>query len=165
MSIAASPINAANTVVTTSPALSHTEWFQKVLEGELPPPPVAQLVGMRFVSGGDGVAVIELEADPRRHANPMGTLHGGILCDLGDMAMGVALASTLQRGETFTTLELKINFFKPVWTSRLTATARLVKRTRATGFIECDVVDESGSLVARLGSTCMVLTGERAAGR
>jgi uncharacterized protein (TIGR00369 family) len=155
---------AANTR-TTGPTIHPREWFRRVMEGELPLPPVAELVGMRFVSADDGAAVLELQADPRRHANPMGTLHGGILCDLGDMAMGIALGSTLQPGETFTTIELKINYFKPVWTSRLTATAHIVKRTRTTCFIECDVVDDAGSLVARLGSTCMVLAGERAAGR
>jgi uncharacterized protein (TIGR00369 family) len=56
-----------------------------------------------------------LDAGPQ-HANPMGTLHGGILCDLADAAMGIAYASTLEEGESFTTLELKINFFKPIWT-------------------------------------------------
>jgi uncharacterized protein (TIGR00369 family) len=158
------PANAPSTR-TTGPTIHPREWFARVMEGELPLPPVAELVGMRFVSADDGVAVLELEADPRRHGNPMGTLHGGILCDLGDMAMGIALGSTLQPGETFTTLELKINYFKPVWRSRLTATAHIVKRTRTTAFIECDVLDDAGSLVARLGSTCLVLTGERAAGR
>ena len=147
------------------PTIHPREWSQKVLDGEVPPPPVAELLGIRLLSAGDGAAVAELQADPRRHANPMGTLHGGILCDLGDLAMGVAVGSTLQPGESFTTLELKINFFKPVWRTRLTATARIVKRTRTTAYLECDVVDEGGSLVARLGSTCMVLTGERAAGR
>jgi uncharacterized protein (TIGR00369 family) len=150
---------------TATPTIHPREWFQKVLDGELPPPPVAQLLGIRLISATDGAAVAELQADPRRHANPMGTLHGGILCDLGDLTMGVAIGSTMQPGETFTTIELKINYFKPVWRSRLTATAHLVKRTRTTAYLECDVVDEGGSLVARLGSTCMVLTGERAAGR
>jgi uncharacterized protein (TIGR00369 family) len=157
---------AANTpsTRTTGPTIHPREWFRRVMEGELPLPPVAELVGMRFISADDGVAVLELQAEPR-HANPMGTLHGGILCDLGDMAMGIALGSTLLPDESFTTIELKINYFKPVWRSRLTATAHIVKRTRTTCFIECDVVDDRGSLVARLGSTCMVLTGERAAGR
>lgn len=162
MDTATNPTHATR---TPGPTIHPREWFQKVMEGELPPPPVAQLVGIRMVSGGDGAAVAELQADPRRHANPMGTLHGGVLCDLGDLTMGIALGSTLQPGESFTTLELKINFFKPVWTSRLTATAHIVKRTRATAYLECDVNDEGGSLVARLGSTCMVLSGERAAGR
>ncbi|MFQ5771237.1 MAG: PaaI family thioesterase, partial [bacterium] len=51
----------------------------------------------------------------KQHANPMGTLHGGVLCDIADAAMGMAYASTLEQGESFTTLELKINFLKPVW--------------------------------------------------
>ena len=55
----------------------------------------------------------------RQHANPMGTLHGGVLCDVADAAMGIAYASTLAEGETFATLELKINFLKPVWTAKL----------------------------------------------
>lgn len=62
--------------------------------------------------------VIAFEASGR-HANPMGTLHGGVLCDIADAAMGMAYASTLEEGETFGTLELKINFLKPVWNARL----------------------------------------------
>jgi uncharacterized protein (TIGR00369 family) len=123
------------------------------------------LLGIRLVRVEQGAAVAELQADPKRHANPMGTLHGGILCDLADLAMGVAMASTLGEDESFTTLELKANYFKPVWDARLTATSRIVKRTRTIAFIECDVVDEKESLVARVSSTCMVLRGEMASGR
>jgi len=108
--------------------------------------------------------VIELVAEAR-HANPMGTLHGGILCDIADAAMGMAFASTLDEGETFTTLELKINFLKPVWTGRLVATGRVVKGGRTIGLVECDVVDEKERLVARASSTCMTLRGEEANGR
>jgi uncharacterized protein (TIGR00369 family) len=61
----------------------------------------------------NGRALVTLAAE-RRHANPMGTLHGGILCDIADAAMGMAFASTLAPGESFTTIELKINFFRPV---------------------------------------------------
>ena len=74
-------------------------------------PPIAQLVGIRAVSFDEGKAVLELDAEGR-HANPMGTLHGGVLCDLADLAMGAACYSTLEAGESFTTLELKINFLK-----------------------------------------------------
>jgi uncharacterized protein (TIGR00369 family) len=140
-------------------------WLEKMQAGEAPPPPVAVLLGIRLVRVEQGTAVAELQADPKRHANPMGTLHGGILCDLADLAMGVAMGSTLGEDESFTTLELKANYFKPVWDARLTATARLVKRTRTIAFIECDVVDEKESLVARVSSTCMVLRGEMASGR
>src|SRR2546429_1806345 len=116
--------------------------------GRIAPPPVATALGITLIRAGDGTADFAYVADGR-HANPMGTLHGGILCDLADAAMGVAYASTLGEGESFTTLELKINFLKPVWKARLRAEARLVKRGRTVAMVECDVVDEGGSLVAR----------------
>ena len=77
------------------------------------PPPVAELIGFERLSFGDGKCTMRLEAG-EQHSNPMGTLHGGILCDLADGAMGMAFFSTCAEGETFTTLELKINFLKPV---------------------------------------------------
>ena len=126
--------------------------------------PVAKLVGFRPTSVEDGKAVFELEAGPQ-HANPMGTLHGGVLCDVADAAMGVAYASTLADGESFTTLELKINFLRPFKNGILTATARVVKAGRTIGLTECDVTDPDGRLIARAMSTCMTLRGESREGR
>ena len=100
-----------------------------------------------------------------RHSNPMGTIHGGILCDLADAAMGMAYFSTLEPGESFTTLELKINFLRPFWTGRLVARGRVVSRGRTVGMTECDVEDDEGRLIARATSTCLTLRGEAAAGR
>jgi uncharacterized protein (TIGR00369 family) len=140
------------------------ERAQASLDGSIPFAPVADLIGFHPVSIQRGEAVIELQAE-RRHANPMGTLHGGILCDIADAAMGIAYASTLEAGESFTTLELKINYLKPVWNATLRATGRVVKRGRTVGLVECDVVDEQDNLVARASSTCMTLRGEQALGR
>jgi uncharacterized protein (TIGR00369 family) len=95
----------------------------------------------------------------------MGTLHGGILCDLADAAMGMAYFSTLEPGESFTTLELKINFLRPFWTGRLVARGRVVSKGRTVGMTECDVEDDVGRLVARATSTCLTLRGESASGR
>lgn len=128
-------------------------------------PPIARTIGFRPLSVGEGTATFTLTGDPSRHANPMGTMHGGVLVDLGDAAMGFAMASTLADDESFTTVELKANYFKPVWTAQLRAEARVIKRSRTLGYVECDVVDEDGALVCRLGSTCMVLRGEAASGR
>jgi len=125
---------------------------------------VSTLIGFVVTAIDPGRAVVELEAGPR-HANPMGTLHGGIICDVADAAMGIAYASELEEGESFTTLVLKINFFKPVWRAKLRAVGRIVKRGRTVGMVECDVTDEKGSLVARASSTCMTLRGDQAAGR
>jgi uncharacterized protein (TIGR00369 family) len=132
--------------------------------GEIPPPPVAALIGFRLTHVEPGRAVVEFTAETR-HANPMGTLHGGILCDVADAAMGMAYAATLEEGESFTTLELKINFLRPVRTGMLVATARVVQGGRTVGLVECDVVDGEQRLVARAASTCLTLRGRDAEGR
>src|SRR6266851_5824006 len=137
---------------------------RKMIAGELPPPPIGALIGFRLVSIETGRAQFVLDADAR-HANPMGTLHGGVLCDIADAAMGMAYASTLEEGETFTTLELKINFLRPFWTGKLFAEACMVKDGRTIGLVECNVTDAQQRLVARAASTCMTLRGEQAEGR
>ena len=137
---------------------------QMMCRGEVPSPPVAALIGFTLTSITPGRATIAFEAS-ERHVNPMGTLHGGVLCDIADAAMGMAFASTLEEGETFTTLELKINFLKPFWRGRLMAVAHVVKAGRTVGFVECDVTDDHERLVARATSTCMTLRGEQANGR
>src|SRR6476660_6944233 len=126
--------------------------------------PIARLIGFEAKDIADGRATVVLAAGPQ-HANPMGTLHGGILCDIADAAMGMAFASTLGPEESFTTVELKINFFRPVWEARLRAEGRVVRRGRTIGYVECEITDEDGSLVAKASSTCMALRGESARGR
>jgi uncharacterized protein (TIGR00369 family) len=140
------------------------DYIDMMVHGEVSAPPIATLLGFTLTSAGYGEAVIVFEASAR-HANPMGTLHGGVLCDIADAAMGMAYASTLAEGETFTTLELKINFLKPVWTARLQALGRVVKAGQTVGLLECDVTDEGNNLVARASSTCMTLRGQQAEGR
>jgi uncharacterized protein (TIGR00369 family) len=137
---------------------------QQIYRGELSPPPVAQLIGFTLTAVQPGQAVVEFEATAQ-HANPMGTLHGGILCDIADAAMGMACASRLAEGETFTTLELKINFLRPFWTGRLSAAAYMVQAGRTVGLVECNVTDAQQRLVARASSTCMTLRGEQTTGR
>ena len=139
------------------------EQGQKVLRGELTPPPIARLLGFVLKSIEPGHAVFELEADERHH-NPMGTLHGGVYCDLADAAMGYAYAATLGEGETFTTIELKINFLRAVRKATLTAEARVVRAGSTVGYVECDVKDQTGRLIARAASTCMKLKLESKSG-
>jgi uncharacterized protein (TIGR00369 family) len=111
-----------------------------------------------------GRATVEFEAT-NDHANPLGTLHGGVLCDIADAAMGVAYGTTLADGETFTTIELKINFLRPIWKATLRARARLVRAGKTLGLVECDIADEQERLVARASCTCMTLRGPVAQGR
>jgi uncharacterized protein (TIGR00369 family) len=128
------------------------------------PPPVADLLGIEFVSAVGGECTMKLEAG-EQHSNPMGTIHGGVIGDVADAAMGMAYFSTLEPGESFTTLEIKINFLRPFWTGTLLAHGRVVSQGRTVGLTECDVVDDSGRLIARASSTCMTLRGDAASGR
>lgn len=128
------------------------------------PPGIAKLIGFRLIAFGGGEATVELNSGPQ-HYNPMGTVHGGVLCDIADAAMGMAFASTLDADQSFTTLELKINFLRPVWESNLLAKARVTSRGKTVGLAECDVIDANGRLMARASSTCLVLSGKMAEGR
>jgi uncharacterized protein (TIGR00369 family) len=128
------------------------------------PAPIGKLLGLTITASGAGRATVEFEASGR-YANPMGTLHGGVLCDMADAAMGVAYLSTLAEGETATTIELKINFLRPVWNAKLRAEARVVRAGKVVGLVECDILDERRRLVARTSSTCMTLRGRLSEGR
>ena len=91
----------------------------------------------------------------------MGTLHGGVLCDIADAAMGIAYGTTLAPKETITTVDLHINFLRPVWNAKLSAQARMVRASKVVGLVECDVFDERRRLIARASNTCMSLSGAR----
>jgi uncharacterized protein (TIGR00369 family) len=128
------------------------------------PAPIGKLLGLTLTSGEIGRATVEFEATAQ-YGNPMGTLHGGVLCDLADAAMGAAYRCVLEDGERFTTLELKINFLRPVWKAKLRAEAKVVRSGKVVGLVECDIIDEQQRLVARASSTCMTLRGQLAEGR
>ena len=136
------------------------ELAQKMQRGEAPPPPIGLLLGFALKEIEPGRAVFEMEVGERHH-NPMGTLHGGVYCDLADAAMGYAYAATLAEGESFTTVELKINFLRAVRQGKLTAGAMVVKAGSALGYVECDVTDQAGTLAARASSTCLKLRQDR----
>ena len=138
--------------------MNHLEGIKKMKTGELPGSPAAQKLGFHVTDVEEGRVVIEMEATERLH-NPMGTLHGGILCDIADAAMGYAFATTLADDELFSTVEIKMNFLKPIFKSKLRAEGQLIKKGSSVGLLECHVYDEKQSLVAHSTSTCMVLKG------
>ncbi|HEV8050650.1 MAG TPA: PaaI family thioesterase [Thermoplasmata archaeon] len=119
---------------------------------------MARLVGFRLVDIRRGRSTVELPAGPQ-HANPMGTIHGGILCDIADAAMGMAYASTISPRESFTTIELKVNFLRPFWTGRISAHGRVLRKGRTIGLVECRLKDGEGRLVAFATSTCLTIAG------
>ena len=130
--------------------------LERIIAGEYDPAPVATLVGFRLTAAEAGKVTVELEAGPQ-HSSPPGTLHGGVLCDIADAAMGMALFSLLDDEVTFATVELKINFLKPVWSGLLTAVGTVLKQGRTISLCECNVTDDSGALVAYATCTQMTL--------
>lgn len=138
--------------------VKHLEGLQMMKSGEKSGPPIAQLLGIEITDLEIGRVALEMEASDKLH-NPMGTLHGGVLCDLADLAMGYAFISTLADDELFTTVEIKLNFLKPIWEGKLRAESKIIKKGKSTGLVECHVYDKKGSLVAHSTSTCMILKG------
>lgn len=125
------------------------------------PAPIGKLLGLTLAAEDCGRATVKFIADAR-YFNPMGTLHGGVLCDIADAAMGATYRGTLALDESFTALELKINFLRPVWQSKLRAQAKIARAGRFVGLVECDVLDDQDRLVARAYSTYMTLRGQLA---
>ena len=129
------------------------------------PPPIARTLGFDLVESGERTATIEIATDLAKHANPMGTVHGGVLCDVADAAIGTAHATGLGEEESFTSLDLQINFFRPVWNDRLRAIAKPVHLGKTVSRYVCEILNSDGKLVAQVSSTVMRLRGGEASGR
>lgn len=141
---------------TKSGGFAGPDGFRKLMSDDAPTWPLGALCGIDLLAMGDGESRWVLDAGPE-HANPMGTIHGGVLCDLGDAALSTAYMSTVDPGESFTTVDLTVKFLRPVWTDRLEAVGRVVHQGRTVGLAECDITNEEGKLVAQLSGTCMTL--------
>jgi len=129
------------------------------------PPAIATTLGFTLAEVGEGSAVIELQVKPEVHGNAMKTLHGGVLCDITDAAIGTAHATTIEPGESYTSVDLQINFFRPVWNEKIRASAKLINGGKTLSRDVCDVTRPDGKLVAQVASTVLTLRGESAKGR
>lgn len=115
-----------------------------------------ETLGARVAEATPGRVVIELEAGPQ-HRHGGGVVQGGVITQIADAAMGMSLATLQKDGNWNTTIELKINFIRPVVEGTLRAVGRVIEMRRSLLFSEADVVDSQGRLVARASSTCMVV--------
>lgn len=111
-------------------------------------------LGARIAEAEPGRVVLELVAGPQhRHAN--GVVQGGVITQIADAAMGMSLGTLQEDGVWNTTIELKINFLRPVIEGRLRAVGRVIEMKQTLFFSEADVIDDRGRLIARASSTCM----------
>lgn len=129
------------------------------------PTAISQLLGFEIVAVDAGTASIRVQTDPDRHGNQQGTVHGGFLVELADAAIGTAHSTLMRPGETFTSIDIRAAFLRPVWSDVLVATACPVHSGRTITHYTCEVVRGDGKPVATLTSTVMTLRGEQAAGR
>jgi uncharacterized protein (TIGR00369 family) len=138
-------------------SLSGRDYLQAMIDGRLPPAPIAGLMAMTAVSVGDGT--VEFRCLPDESAyNPIGVVHGGLVCTLLDSVAGCAVHSTLPAGVGYTSLEIKVNYLRSVrhGGGELTATGRVTKPGRRAAFADGEVRDGDGRLIATASSTCLV---------
>lgn len=123
-----------------------------------PPVGVAELLGMRPEVAEAGTVTFVCEADPR-FANPMGTVHGGIIATLLDSALGCAVQSVLPADAAYTTLSLEVKYLRPVTVDagRLRATGVVVHAGRRQATAEGRLTDDAGRILATATTTCIIL--------
>jgi uncharacterized protein (TIGR00369 family) len=133
------------------------DYMQAVMKGELPAPPIAATMQFELVEAEVGRAVFTCTPDESVY-NPIGAVHGGLVCTLLDSAAGCALHTTLPQGKGYTSVEIKVSYLKAVraGSGLLTATGTVVKAGSRVGFTEATVTDGSGALVATASSTLLV---------
>ncbi len=123
-----------------------------------PPSPATKTLGIKIVKLSKGRALLEMNVDQKMH-NLSGTMHGGIMGDIADAAMGIALATMLKPEEDFTTIELKMSFLRPHVKGLLRAVGTLAKRGRRITFTEATLTNQGGEVVAKSSGTCLMMKG------
>ena len=150
------------------------EFLRRQIDGSLPagattemryPTAISKTLGFRITEIDSGYAKVELDANAEIHGNQQGTVHGGMLCELADATIGTAHSTAISEGETFTSIDLKISFFRPVWESVLTATAKQIQHGKTITHYQCEITRDDGKVVALAMSTMMTLRGNAANGR
>jgi uncharacterized protein (TIGR00369 family) len=138
-------------------ALSGIEHLRAVRDGALPPPPISGLMSFGITGIEQGEVVFTCTPDESAY-NPIGVVHGGLVCTLLDSVCGCAVQSTLEQGTGYTSLEIKVSYLRPVRadSGELTARGWVTRRGRRASFAEGDVRTPDGKVVATASSTCLV---------
>lgn len=145
------------TAVQTGKTVSGLAYLQALQSGELPPPPIAVLMGMWISEVSEGRAVFALEP-AEYHYNPLGTMHGGVMATVLDSSLGCVVQSVLPAGTGYTTLELKVNYLRPVTanTSTLYCEGKIIHVGGRIATAEARLTDKEGKLYAHGTTTCMI---------
>jgi uncharacterized protein (TIGR00369 family) len=136
---------------------SGLEMLQAMSAGELPPPPIMQLLDMERFTAEEGKVTVTLRPQ-EFHYNPLGTVHGGVLATLLDTGCGCSVHSTLPAGVGYTSLDLTTKFLRPVTVQSglLRCEGSVISRGRRTALAQAQLFDERGALVAHATSSCLL---------
>lgn len=138
--------------------MSGLETLQAMVEGHLPGPPIGVTLNFRLVSVSEGEAVFEGSPGEESY-NPIGSIHGGWAATILDSALACCVHTTLEKGERYTSVEMKVSFVRPIFPGkpgRLICTGRVINRGRTLAFSEATLVDEAGKVYAHGTETCMI---------
>jgi uncharacterized protein (TIGR00369 family) len=135
--------------------------YKGIVDGTIPHPPIADLIGFKVIEAAKGKIVIELVCNEKM-TNSIGAVQGGVTATIADASMGMAAMTLMDDSHYAITVELKINFLRQPGMERLTATGRIVHPGRRLMMGEADVMSSSGKLVAKATSTLMVLENDKA---
>lgn len=144
-------------VAKASISMAGGVFLRAMAERRLPPPPIARLMGFDIEEVGEGRVVFAVEPQ-EYHYNPIGMVHGGLAATLLDSAMGCAVHSLLPEGRAYTTLELKVNYIRPLTheTGRVRAVGKVIHLGGKVATAEGSVVDAAGKLYAHATTTCLL---------
>jgi len=137
--------------------MSGLEYMRKMMKGELPPSGMVQLLGLKLVEVSEGRAVFTVQPD-ERHYNGLGIAHGGLAAALLDSALGCAINAMMPAGKVFTTMEMKINYVRPITRERgeLRCEANVIHAGGRVATAEGRITDEDGKLYAHGTATCIL---------
>jgi uncharacterized protein (TIGR00369 family) len=138
--------------------LNGLEFLRAIRDGKLPPPPIAKLFGLVIREVDSGRVVFECVPDESAY-NPIGVVHGGLVCTLADTVAACAVQTTLQAGVAYTSIDLNVSYLRPVTkdTGLLRATGIVTKPGRRVAFSSAEIAGEDGRLVATATSSCLVM--------
>ena len=144
--------------VTGGAGLSGLDFMRALMDGKIPPPPIALLLNMLPTKVDQGLAVFECTPDESVY-NPIGLVHGGLVCTLADSVAGCAVQTMLAPGVGYTSIDIAVNYLRPVTlaSGTLVATGRVIKPGRRVALASAEITDATGRLVATATSNCLIL--------
>ena len=140
-----------------APTMTGLAYLQAMARGDVPGPPIAALLDFTIDEITEGRVVFSVEP-AEHHYNPIGTVHGGLACTLFDSALACAIHSTLPAGASYTTLELKVNFVRPltIQTGRVHCEGKVIHVGGRVATAEGRLTDAAGKLYGHATTTCMI---------